>query len=110
MVKYKISSYARDSRFSESVIDYALYDLYQLYYISFFVFLIKGCALTYNVRRHPLLHRMDSQINKQQNAATNKLKSQLSCMSFLCHRNQMKKDQWCKRVTLAPVIFNLSDT
>ena len=29
---------------------------------------------------------------------------------YLWHRNQMKKDQWGKRVTLAPVVFNLSDT
>ena len=68
MVKYQISSYATDCRFWESVIDLALYDLYQLYYISLFVFLIKGCALTYDIRRHTLLHR--GQQNEQQNAAT----------------------------------------
>ena len=97
----------------------ALYDLYQLYNISFFVFLIKGCALTYEIRRHPLLHSVNSQINEPENAATKKLKSQLSYMKpenlkldstlYLWHRNQMKKEQWGKRVTVAPVVFNLSD-
>ena len=119
-VKYLIGSYATDSRFSESVIDLALYDLYQLYYISFFLFLIKGCALPYDIRRHPLLHRGDSQINEQQNAATKKLKSQLSymkpenfklhCMLYLCHRNQIRREQWGKRVIVAPVVFSLLDT
>ena len=119
-VKYLISSYATDSRFSESVVDLALYDLYQLYYISFFIFLIKGCALPYDIRRHPLLHRVDSQINEQQNAATKKLKSQLSymkpenfkihCTLYLWHRNQMRREQWGKRVTVAPVVFSLLDT
>ena len=120
MVKYLISSYATDSRFPESVIDLALYDLYQLYYISFFVILIKGCALTYDIRRHPLPHRVNSQINEQQNAATKKLKSQLSymkpenfklyCTLYLWHRNEMKREEWGKRVTVAPVVFSLSDT
>ena len=119
-VKYLIGSYATDSRFSESVIDLALYDLYQLYYVSFFVFLIKGCALTYGIRRHPLLHRVNSQINEQQNAAIRALKSKLSymkpesfklhCMLYIWHQNQMKREQWVKRVIVAPVVFNLSDT
>ena len=119
MLKYQVSSYATDGSFSESALDLALYDLYQLYNISFFVFLIKGCALTYDIRRHPLLHRVNSQINEEQNAATKKLKSQLSymtpenfqlhCTSYLWHRNQMKKEQWGKRVTVAPVVFSLSD-
>ena len=97
-----------------------MYDLYQLYYISFFVILIKGCVLTYDIRRHPLPHRVNSQINEQQNAATKKLKSQLSymkpenfkihCTLYLWHRNQMRREQWGKRVTVAPVVFSLLDT
>ena len=82
MVKYQISSYDTDSSFLESVIDLALYNLYQLYYIYFFVFLIKSCALTYDIRRHPLLHRVNNRINEQQNAATKKLKSQFSYMKL----------------------------
>ena len=116
MVKYQISSYATDSSFSESALDLALYDLYQLYYISFFVFLIKGCARTYDIRRHPLLYRVNSQIIEQHNAAMKKLKSHLSymkpenfklhCTLYLWHRNQMKKEQWDKRVKK---VFSLSD-
>ena len=33
----------------------------------------------------------------------------LHCTLYLWHRNQMKKEQWGKRVTVAPVIFSLSD-
>ena len=118
MIKHQISSYATDSSFSEKALDFALYDICQLYNISFFVFLIKGCALTYDVRRDPLLHSLNSQINEQQNATTKKLKSQLSymkpenfklyCTLYLWHRNQMKKEQWSKRVIVAPVVFSLS--
>ena len=119
MIKYQINSCAKDSSFSESALDLALYDLYQLYNISFFVFLIKGCALTYDIRRHPLLHSVNSQINEQQNAATKILNSQLSymkpenfklhCTLYLWNQNQMKKEQWGKRVAVAPVVFSLSD-
>ena len=75
MIKYQISSYTTDSSFSENALDLALYDLYQLYNTSFFVFLIKGCALTYDIGRHPLLHIVNSQINEQQNAAKKKQKT-----------------------------------
>ena len=71
MRKYQIS-YATDSSFPENALDLALYDLYQLYNIVLFVFLTKGCALTYDIRKHPLLHSVNSHINEQQNAATNK--------------------------------------
>ena len=33
----------------------------------------------------------------------------LTCALYLWHRNQMKKEQWGKRVTVAPVVFSLSD-
>ena len=120
MRRYQISCYATDSSFSENALDLALYDLYQLHNIFLFVFLTKGCALTYYTRKHPLLHSVNSQINEQQNAATKKLKSQLSymkpenfklhCILYLLHRNKMKKEPWGKRVTVAPVVFSFSDT
>ena len=64
---------------------------------------ITSYVLTYNIRRHPLLHIVNSQINELQNVATKKQKSQLSnmkpenfklhCMLYLRHQNQMKKEQ-----------------
>ena len=47
MVNYENSVYATDNSFSRNALDLALYYLYQLYYISFLAFFIKGYALTF---------------------------------------------------------------
>ena len=76
-------------------------------------FKFSACSEGYNLRRYPLLRKINSEVNEQQNAATKKLKSQLSymnpdnfknhCVLFILHRNQMKAAEKMKNMTLTLV-------
>ena len=77
---------------------------------------ISGCALSYDIRAYPLLEKVNSQINEQQNAAIKRLKAQLSYLSpenfmrhailYLWNRNYLKR-QLCKQTFVPRTIITL---